>query len=813
MRILKIAVVAIFTIAWCYFLANRWVIQGSPVPPLGKFLDPFQGFWENAENESFPYETDLVLPQLTTPVTVSYDAYGIPHIFAENLPDLFRAQGYIMAQHRLWQMEFQTHAAAGRVSEIIGEGAINFDRMQRRKGMLLGAHQSFDTLMKDPEMAEYLNAYSEGANAYIQSLDYADLPVEYKLLGYSPEAWTPFKTALILQYMIDELTGYDEDLENSNTLAWLGEEQFNFLFPERPAGVQPVVPTGSDNGWKFDKLTLPSDSITFAPVLTETVMPKPDPDNGSNNWAVSGKKTASGDPILANDTHLGLNLPSLWMLMHLKAPEYNVLGFTFAGQPGITIGFNESNAWAFTNGPRDHRDWYRIRFIDEANTQYAYDGSISEVTTGIEEIKVRGGETFYDTIRYSHHGPIVYDESFGDQNARKHYALRWIGHDKSEVLRTIILLNKSENYEDYKEAIRYWDAPPQNIIFASRHGDIAIWNQGQFPLKQPGQGKFLMEGDNPANEWNTFIPKDQNPFQHNPERGYVSSANQHSVDEKYPYWTYDASYEYHRNRIINNQLDTMKRITVKDMMDLHSQPLGMKAFELLPLFLERLDSTATYTERAEEVIASLRAWDYMYDVNQTAPVYFDLWYKNFYRLLWDEFYAQTVPVASPTSYYTTLFLKENREHPFVDNQSIAGTQTLGDLVNIALDSALVDYDTWAEKNENEDTWGYYKGTFVRHLADVNGSLAPFSRYNVMVSGESDAINSVKRNHGPSQRMVVQLSNPPQAWGIYPGGQSGNPGSPLYDNMIDMWRDGEYIPLVLMKKSDPSEFTQTLTPGE
>ncbi len=812
MKIVRTVIVLLITIAWCVFLSNRWVIGGSPVPPLGKFLDPFNGFWQNASSENYPYSGEVNIPELADSVTVSYDVYGIPHVFAQNVPDLMRVQGYLVAQHRLWQMEFQTHAAAGRVSEIIGPNGLNFDRLQRRKGMLLGADKSMEKYMQDPETAPLITAYAEGVNAYINSLSYSDLPVEYKLLAYEPEAWTAYKTALILQYMIDELTGFDEDLENTNALAWLGKEEFDFLFPEYPQGIQPVAPTGSDNGWDFDVLESPEDSITFVSDKTNIRMPKPDPDNGSNNWAVAGRKTASGDPILANDTHLGLNLPSLWILMQLKAPGYNVLGFTFAGQPGITIGFNESNAWAFTNGPRDHRDWYQIRFIDEARINYAYNGSITEAELSVEEFEIRGEDTFYDTIRHTVHGPVVYDESYQTGNPKKNYALRWIGHDASMVLKTILDLNQSKNYDDYLEAIQYWDAPPQNIIFASKNGDIAIWNQGHFPLKQKGQGKFLMEGENPANEWNTYIPKDQSPFQHNPDRGYVSSANQHSVDQEYPYWVYDSRYEYHRNRVINNQLDTMTNITVKDMMDLHNQSLGMKAVDLLPFFLATMDSVNNVSGRKKEVLDELADWDMHYDVEEVAPVYFNMWFDQVYRLLWDEFIAMEVPVAYPTSYFTTLFLKDTTAHVFLQNNSLEGTETRAELISTALDSAIASFDDWAARDELDDNWGYYKDTYVRHLADLGGSLAPFSRYHVMVNGESDAINSTKRNHGPSQRMVVQLSDPPQAWGIYPGGQSGNPGSPLYENMIDMWRDGEYIPLELMRRpgNDQTVFTQKFT---
>ena len=345
MKWLKLLLITAITVAWCYYMSIRLPIGGSEAPPLGKFLNPYEGFWQNAENTAFPYPENINLPGLKAPVTVHHDSLGVPHIFAQNRHDLFMAQGYIIAQMRLWQMEFQTHAAAGRVSEIIGPAAINFDRMQRRKGMVLGAQKSMDAMFMVPETEEAIMAYAEGVNAYIESLSYADLPIEYKILDYEPEPWNPLKTALILQYMIDNLTGYDEDLQNTNAVQLFGAKMFKALYPERVGEISPVVPTGYDNGWDFEPLE--PDTSTYMNAiseLTETILPMPDPDNGSNNWAVSGSKTASGKPILANDTHLNLNLPSLWIMLQLHAPDYNVYGFTFTGAPGITIGHNENNA-------------------------------------------------------------------------------------------------------------------------------------------------------------------------------------------------------------------------------------------------------------------------------------------------------------------------------------------------------------------------------------------------------------------------------------------------------------------------------------
>ncbi|MCA6073439.1 penicillin acylase family protein [Fulvivirga sedimenti] len=797
MKWIKLTLITVITVAWCYLLSTRLIIGGSGVPPMGKFMSPYEGFWANAQSEAFPYPENVSIPGLEAPVKVYYDSIGVPHIFAENRHDMFMAQGYIVAQYRLWQMEFQTHAAAGRVSEIIGGGAINFDKLQRRKGMVLGASKTLDVMSQSPETLEAMTAYKDGVNNYIESLSYADLPIEYKLLDYRPEPWHEIKTALILQYMIDNLTGYDEDLQNTNALEMLGPEMFNFLFPERMAGISPVIPTGSDNGWDFTPAT--PDTTRYMSAITEVtehILPMPDPDNGSNNWAISGSRTASGVPILANDTHLGLNLPSLWIMLQLHAPDYNVYGFTFTGAPGITIGFNENNAWGFTNGPRDHKDWYKIEFKDDSREEYMYDGKWTPVQSKVETFLIRDGEPVQDVILSTHHGPVVYDKNFGDSNPRKNYALHWIGHDVSAVLKALIALNSSKNYDDYLAAIQNWDAPPQNVVFASKNGDIALWNQGRFPAKWPGQGKFLMDGSDPNNDWNVYIPKAHNPFQKNPERGYVSSANQHSVDSLYPYWTWDPTYEHYRNRLINRRLDTLENVTVRDFMAMQNSNQGLLPAEALPRLFGSLEKGKLKAEHAK-FLEVMMDWDYQYEVEETAPVMFHMWWDAFYELLWDEFYTAGRPVPVPDEYFTTWFMDHHPDHPFTDVKSTGYRETLADVSLMALDSGMKEYNEWQSGQSGENPWGNYKDTMVKHLADQGGSLAPFSRYHIMVGGESGAINSTKPNHGPSQRLIVELTDPPQAWGIYPGGQSGNPGSPMYDNMIDMWRDGEYLKFLFM----------------
>ncbi|UII24827.1 penicillin acylase family protein [Fulvivirga maritima] len=814
MKLFKFLLIFSITILLVYSLNTRLVIQNTPIPPLGKFLDPAQGFWRNSEKDSLEYTKSINIEGLTDSVSVTYDKNGVPHIYAQNNHDLYMAQGFIIAQHRLWQMEFQTHAAAGRVSEIIGEGGLEFDRMQRRKGMTYGAEITYEAMKKDPLVNSCLEAYANGVNAYIQSLSYQQLPIEYKLLGYEPEEWTPMKSALILEYMIDALTGHDDDFENSNALNLFGLETFNFLFPEKLPGMVPVIPSGNDNPWDFQKVNATPPATDLPTDLIKNILPKPDPDNGSNNWAVSGNKTASGKPILCNDTHLGLNLPSLWFMIQLSSPEVNVYGFTFTGAAGVTIGFNDSIAWGFTNAPRDNKDWYKINFQNSSANKYKYDDQWIPTEKRIEAIKIRGAETYYDTVVYTRQGPVVYDKSFGDNDAKKNYALRWIGHDPSLVQKALLDLNKGKNYDDYLKAIENWDAPPQNIVFASTSGDIALRVQGQYVAKWPGQGKFLMDGNNPLHEWQHEIPKTQNPYQYNPERNFVSSANQLSVDSLYPYWVYNSSQEHYRNRMINRELNKMSQVTVEDMKKLQLNSYSLLPEETLPMFLDsiRLEELSKNEIKA---LQQLQEWDYNYKAESHAPTYFQAWWKLFMNCLWDEFSTKEVALTTPDEFTTTYIIKHFPDYKFIDVDSTDKKESLTDLINYAFKKSQDDLGEWQESTGLDANWGNYKGTYIKHLADLGGSLAGFSRYNIQVDGVADAINSTKRNHGPSQRFIVEMTSPPQAYVIYPGGQSGNPGSVLYDNMINNWRDREYLPVVFTsfrgRKSDQMIYSQQLNP--
>ena len=798
-----------FSLILCIVIFYALNTKMRSLPPLGKFLSPNQGVWLNEVTESNA-NNDIAINGLSAPVSVKYDEHLIPHIFAQNDLDLYKAQGYITAKHRLWQMEFQTHASAGRLSEIIGEKTLDYDRQERRRGMGFGADNAMEKMKEDPEVLSFLEAYSDGVNSYINQLKPENYPIEYKLLDYAPELWTSKKSALLLMYMTKMLAGGDHDLEYTNALRKFGKERFDLLYPDFFDINDPVIPKEYDWSTLENVLPTPIPESEMPLDSIASTMDKPHPNNGSNNWAVSGKKSYSGHPILANDPHLGLKLPSIWYVMQLATPEHNTFGATLPGALGIISGFNTHISWGETNATRDVLDWFKIEFKDETMKQYKYDGTWKNTSVRIEEIKIRNKESFIDSVTYTHHGPVSYDHNFKGKGDKEGYAMKWVGHIGGNNQRTFINLNKSKNYDDYLNALKHYVAPAQNFVFASTEGDIALWIQGQFPNKWKGQGKFLMDGSNPDNDWQSFIPQEHNAHTKNPERGFVSSANQHPVDESYPYYVFNDWYEPYRNRVINDFFRSKKKFNIQDFKNLHNNNFNLKASELLPYIFKQME-ISTLTSEELEVLSQIKKWDYNTEIDQIAPSIWASWWPKIFNLTWDEFEIEDVALDKPFTYQTIYMLKNHPKDAFMDIIDTPEKETAKDLFLITFKETVKDLLEW--KRENGDYfWKDYKATFVGHLLQA---LPAFSRFNIPIGGDAHTVNAASKNHGPSWRMIVEMTSPPTALGIYPGGQSGNPGSKYYDNFIDQWAAGKYLQLNFIQNPESEEgilFTQILTPN-
>lgn len=781
------------------FLGVVLSLQFGSIPPIGKLLDPNHGFWQNAYSEDQISEEKVTMKGLKGPVKVTYDENLIPHIFAENDEDLYRVQGYVTAKHRLWQMEFQTLAAAGRVSEIVGPMALELDRMTRRKGLAYSAEITLPFLQKNhPDTYLLLEAYSEGVNHYIENLKESQVPVEYKILDYRPESWSPYKSILLLKYMADMLVG-DKDLEYTNLRNLIGEELMDKLYPPFPEQNDPVIE--SEKIWDFEPLGISTPENIQYPdqdIFVNT-LPQPVEGIGSNNWAVSGSKTKNGHPILANDPHLSLNLPSLWYAMQLTSPNHSVKGATLPGALGIISGFNENIAWGVTNATRDTRDWYAIQFKNKDRIEYLYNDQWIQSVFRVEEIKIKGEADFIDSVVYTHHGPVVYDRTFRSERQDVNFSLKWTAHMESNEQKTFLMLNKGKNHEDYLEALNYYTSPAQNFVFASRGGDIAMKVQGRFPLKWDGQGKFLMDGNNPDYEWKDFIPNEHNPATINPSRGFVSSANQHSVDASYPYYVFDNSYEHYRNRRLNSRLKEMEEITVEDMMLLQFDNYHLHAAEALPLLINNLpeEKVTNLDLVSKKYLDQLKEWNFNTFPNQEEPALFQTWWDQFYKLLWAKWNVEGKPIVYPNKYQTTLLLKDSPEDILFDDPETETIEKASDLIWESFELMVADMNEWMEKDEDY-TWANFKGTSVVHLVP---NFKSFSKFNVYTGGTSGVLNATGKRHGASWRMVVELGGKVKAFGIYPGGQSGNPGSKYYDNFLKKWANGEYVSFDLRSEQE------------
>jgi len=792
---LKFGVSALICLFFTILLDKPIPLGETTIPPLGRLLNPFTGFWQNGQQDSEEQETVYLEHQgLTQKVKIIFDKRRVPHIFAENAADAFFAQGYLLAQHRLWQMDISTRSASGRLSEIMGTKTLKRDQLQRRRGMVFAAQNAVNRWKTAPEF-QFVEAYTNGVNAYLDQLKPADYPVEFKLLNYQPEPWTPLKTALFNKAMAETLSRGNEDIEMTNVKELLGDSITADLYPLFFPNESPIIPNEVVFDFKPDsspKVTTPQIGL-----IEHKVYRKPPPQLGSNNWAVSGSKTASGYPILCNDPHLGLTLPSIWFELQINTPDLNVYGVCLPGVPGIVIGFNENSAWGVTNVGHDVVDWYKIKWTNAKKEKYLFNGQEKEAILKIETYQVKGQETVYDTVRYTHWGPVVHQQSGKlDQDL----AMRWVAHNSDgNELKTFYGLNTSKNYSDYRKAITNFASPAQNIVYANKNKDIGITVQGQLPIRPVERGMTVQSGETSETDWSGFIPMEQLPHVKNPTRGFVSSANQRSTsaDYPYPYLSMHGGFEAYRGRTLNRKLDTMEQITVADMQALQTDVYGLKPAEALPALLAFLENEEL-KDSEKKYFEILKQWNYAYERKAAGPILFNSWFNNFYKKTWDEIYSlnKDHEMPFPSHRRTIALLNETPSHDFFDLQETKEQkETAKEIAKLSFTEMAEKIATW-EADGNTLEWSNYKKLSINHI----GFIPAFSRTDLKVEGDSKTLNAIGRTWGPSWRMIVAFGpGKPKAYGIYPGGQSGNPGSSHYDNMLEDWAAGKYYELELMDR--------------
>ena len=796
----------IITIALIYLLNSR---IGS-TPPIGKLLDPFQGIWQTALIPDIPVEESLDIPGLQQEVTVVYNDRGVPHIFALNDQDLYLAQGYITARHRLWQMEFSTHAAAGRISEIVGKQAINFDKYHRKIGMTYGAEASFNEISKDEWTLSAVQAYSDGVNAFIDQLDAKNLPFEYKLLDYKPESWAPIKTAIFFMNMNKTLSFRSSTYANTRLKHVFGKEMAEALFPNTPEINEPII--SKDRIWDFNPgiPSIPENDFTPDIVTNEFNIPEGNPGIGSNNWAIHGSKTASKAPILASDPHLSLTLPSIWYEVQLHAPGINTYGVSLPGVPGVIIGFNENISWAVTNTGGFAMDIFEVKLSDDKNS-YFHDGQWKSTQKRVETYSIRGEESIVDTVYYTHHGPIAYlnDEFAGspdsirinpfDTNMPTGHAVQWIAHQASNPMLAFYHLNRGQNFTDFEKGVTYLESPAQNFAFASVDGDIAMKISGKHPVRFSGQGKYISDGTDPTYDWVSYIPHNEVPWQRNPERGFVSSANQDPADESYPYFLGQDFASPARATIINRTLDGLTQATPQDMIALQINEDNYWADEWLDIMLDSLATKLdTMSDLEIQVIERLKSWDRKNSAESIEARIFIGWLNiikiDLFGDINDELGPPVPRISNLTTLYTLFHLSDLNVY-----EKLKGTNpNTSEILIMSFSKVIANLQSQYgdEINENWQHW-VNNGSTIRHILDTPA----LNQDRLKIGGSSESPNAIRNNNGPSWRMVVEMSTPIKAWGVYPGGQSGNPASSNYNSFIPNWATGNHFELKLYQNTE------------
>lgn len=783
----------------------------------------------------------LTIPGLQDEVTVYRDEFGVPHIYANNEHDLFMAQGFVHAQDRFWQMEFWRHISQGRLSEIVGEPTLSSDKFIRTMGWNRLAQNTVDYYEREePDYLTVLDAYSAGVNAYIDA-NREQISINQTILGlvnepWEIEPWLPVHTVGWGVVMADDLSGnWSSELRRAELIKELGASTVASLLPFYPYENRPVmVPT--DAMPDLDAAESPSAAgpvIDWRRVNTTVVGGKPDlgflgapPFAGSNNWVVSGEHTASGLPLLANDPHLGIQMPSIWYEVGLHAPGYSVVGFSFAGVPGVIIGHNEHIAWGVTNVGPDVQDLY-IEKINPSNpNQYEFMGEWRDMEIIEEVIKVNGGEDVVLEVRLTHHGPIINEVSSSAAESGDLLSMRWTAHEPSRVLQSVLLLNQAQNYDDFREALRYWDVPSQNFVYADVEGNIAYQAPGLIPIRSSGDGLTPVPGWTGEHEWEGWIPYEDLPHLFNPDSGYIVTANHAVVDEDYPYLINLYWADGDRGQRITDMIEEViargEGLTAVDMGRIQFDSHSMLAASYVPL-LANLSSDDAQVQAALE---RLRGWDMQLRRDSVPAALFEIFYMHLaHNMLADEVGAENVDRV-----HSRVFMHDMAGQPnarWWDDTSTPAAETRDDIIL----RALADTVAWFEENVGGDmngwTWGsIHTATFVSNPLGESG-IGPIeslvNRGPIPVDGGSSIVNAnsyswsnpARVTGHVSMRMIVDMSDFDAMQTVIPTGQSGHPNSRHYDDQMALWQNGEFHTMWFSREAVETAAVDTLVlrPGE
>jgi len=755
---------------------------------------------------------------LQVETTIIRDSWGVPHIYASNSHDLFFAQGYAHAQDRFWQMEFWRRIGSGRLSEILGDSALEQDRFIRTVGWHRTAAEELERM--DAETLTALEAYVEGVNAYI-STHKKRLGLEFTMLGltgvkFEPEPWTPLDTITWAKVMAWDLGGnMDDELLRAHIAARLGASAVAELMPPYPDDYPVIVPH-----------PLTGASLRAVPdAAFETHFLGEGDDLGSNNWVIAGERTETGMPLLANDPHLGIQMPSIWYEVGLHCepvgPDcpYNVTGASFPSVPGVIIGHNDHIAWGVTNVGPDVQDLFIEKVNPENPNQYEYEGQWVDMDIVREEITVAGeDDPVVVNVRITRHGPIVNDVVGGEEEdwafGWQPLAFSWTALEPGTLVQSILLLDRAGNWEEFRDALSYWDVPSQNFVYADVEGNIGYQTPGRIPIRAAGDGSMPVPGWTGEYEWVDYIPFDELPRTFNPAEGYIATANNAVVGPDFPYFiTNDWSPGYRARRIVE-MIEADDSISLADIQTMQGNSSPVWAEDVLPHLLvlpaKVSGSTAVDERRLAEALELLRAWDGRADRDSAAAALFEAFRLHLIDLTFgDELGEQLLKKARGSAgvVLVDILEPENEDSHWFDDITTPEVETRDEILLQALEEAVEELTETLGRNMDEWRWGdLHTATFENQSLGKSG-IGPieaiFNRGPFAVDGTIATVNNTGYSMSnpytvrvvPSYRQIVDLGDLTRSVSMHTTGQSGHPYHTHYDDMIDPWRNIEYHPML------------------
>ncbi len=756
----------------------------------------------------------VAVPGLHSEVTVERDNWGVPHIRAASVEDLAEAQGYVLAQDRLWQMDLLRRAARGQLSEVLGPATLKIDKDFRMLNFSRAAERDYG--MISPEVHKVMEAYARGVNLYIEQHS-TRLPIEFTLLNYKPKPWQPTDSLVVACYMYRTLTDTrEEEMGRAIVTAKVGPElakdlyspeasMDHFVVGESNSGKDPHATSQSDHDPEDDEDEMDPENVLKASRESNFAPTAPDLTSGfgeevkdwleesereirhtlgSNNWVVDGTHSATGKPLLANDMHLELTLPPIWYEVHLTAPEWNIKGFALPGAPMIVVGHNDRIAWGFTNNGADVLDLYIETFNPAHPEEYRVDGSWKKADVYDEVIKVKGAPDEHLRLLVTRHGPVVYQEG------EKSYSMRWTVLEPGALCNFYNWLGKAQNWGEFRETMKGIWGPGQNVVYADVDGNIGYVLGAHVPLRKKGHGEVPVPGDTDAYEWTGYIPFEQLPQVFNPESGLIVTANARVTGPNYMQYITDHWEEPYRTARIYDLLHDKRDLRPEDMLRIQTDTYSYPHVFLAEQLVAAAKVAPPKDERARKLIQSAKDWNGMADANSPVVSFLDASLFEALDLILEPH------LGKDTNHYhwrQVAFLQRVlTERP--TRWLPAEYKNYDELLSVAADQA-VKYLQDKTKDADADDWRWKRFNYLDMLHPIGreGILKKLlSITNQPQSGTEWSPRAASRHHGPSERFVANLADWDQSIMLITGGESGQTGSEHYRDQFPYWFEGKAI---------------------